>query len=1121
MNHLQKKRLSFFLCIVMGLSFFPFTAAYAEEAESIEGEAISVSDGYEVSIGAFGEETIVDIGTEQEKSHEHSYSAAVTDPTCTEQGFTTYTCACGDSYADDYTDALNHPQIIDILEVPPTETAPGTTAGKKCAVCGEILEGCEEIPLPEETEIVIEEQTVTDSSVAEEEYAFVIEGTETEESLSATSRSTVAHSDTWGDLEWTLDDAGTLIISGTGEIEDFNSDSTEAWKAYKDTIVTVSINSGITLIGTYAFSDCSCLASITIPDSVMGISKMAFHGCNSLKSISIPDSIINICDYSFDNCEKLNDIYYGGTQGQWNQIDIGTNNDELFSATIHFESTHVTIVDSGLWGDLNWSLDNNGTLTISGTGEMNNFSLWSSEAWRQYASNIKKIILHSSLTSIGQYAFCDCVNLSTISIPAGITSIGSSAFYRCDNLKTAGPIGSGCNIEFGWSTEIPANAFDRCDPLINIMIPNSVTSIGDRAFASCDSLTSITIPFGVTSINPETFYKCYSIKSITIPESVTDIGDSAFSGCSSLEDVYFGGTQAEWRIITIGQGNEDLTNATLHYIDTGIVSTVTFDMKGYGTDKTPNPKTVEDGRTINDPFPTTDDKKIDGVYLYKWYTKFDLSAASEFRFTTPITEDLTLYARWGCLLEYVTEHGTVTNPKRFIEIGQKANTGVKPSAVAGYEFAGWCTDEACNNAFDFNTPITTNIRLYAKWIPNFKIIKGNGGTAHHGSNYAFTLGYTYSDYSLSNESFKVFITKEGSEFGDAINHEHYFVKWDEDDRVVVYLQVSYINTCDETTYNIRFDTGLEDFGYIEGSFMVSKDPKPSYTVAFEMNNHGTQIPAQQIESGEKATKPVPNPTQDGFAFYDWYADQKCTTVFDFDREITENTIIYARWRCIVTYDATPGTVTISGRTSSAMKVYRDENEKAIYHEPNALAGYVFDMWCIDEAREIPFDFNTPIARNTTLYAKWIPGFSIIEGDGGTAHYGNDYAFTLNYSYSDYEINSDLFKVFVAKEGSEFGNALSQENYVITSDSDGLVVMALKAAYINTCEDAETYKIRFDTGLEDPGFTDGMFNINTDLTTTWNVIFEMKGHGEAPASQRVESGYRATRPTDPTAPGYVF
>ena len=105
-----------------------------------------------------------------------------------------------------------------------------------------------------------------------------------------------------------------------------------------------------------------------------------------------------------------------------------------------------------------------------------------------------------SVTSIGEFAFCDCSGLTSITIPNSVTSIGSYAFSYCSSLTS-------------------------------ITIPNSVTSIGEWAFRYCSGLTSITIPSSVTSIEGHAFDGCSGLTSITIPNSVTSIGDCAFSCC--------------------------------------------------------------------------------------------------------------------------------------------------------------------------------------------------------------------------------------------------------------------------------------------------------------------------------------------------------------------------------------------------------------------------------------------------------------------------------------------------------------------------------------------------------------------------------------------------------------
>lgn len=195
----------------------------------------------------------------------------------------------------------------------------------------------------------------------------------------------------------------------------------------------------------------------------------------------------------------------------------------------------VDTVASGTCGaegdgsNLTWTLDSEGTLTISGQGAMADDSPW----WNDRTA-IKTVNICDGVTSIGSSAFDDCSKLTSVTIPAGVTAIGSSAFFGCSNLTDV-------TIPDG-ITSISDSVFCQCSSLASVTIPSSVTSIEGGAFQNCTSLTSVIIPVGVTAIGDHAFYSCSSLTNIIIPEGTTSIGDSAFSRCSSLTDVSIPGS---------------------------------------------------------------------------------------------------------------------------------------------------------------------------------------------------------------------------------------------------------------------------------------------------------------------------------------------------------------------------------------------------------------------------------------------------------------------------------------------------------------------------------------------------------------------------------------------------
>ncbi|MBQ6165154.1 MAG: leucine-rich repeat protein [Clostridia bacterium] len=249
--------------------------------------------------------------------------------------------------------------------------------------------------------------------------------------------------------------------------------------------------------------------------------------------------------------------------------------------TVHFAAFAADVVDSGECGSfMTWTLDAAGTLTVSGTGDMEASSRWTQE----HRLDIKKVIIEKGVESIASHAFYDCAELKEVTIPDGMKSIGRYAFYRCVSLQSVKIPDSvtwigdytflGC--ESMTELKLPAGitvisdySFDDCPKLTDLRIPARVTDVGNDAFYDCDRLTGVAFPDGVTIIWINAFGSCDGLRQILIPKSVKEIKLYAFTKCEKLSDVYYAGSEEEWNNIMIDQSNTELLNAAIHYNWTG------------------------------------------------------------------------------------------------------------------------------------------------------------------------------------------------------------------------------------------------------------------------------------------------------------------------------------------------------------------------------------------------------------------------------------------------------------------------------------------------------------------------------------------------------------------------
>ena len=180
------------------------------------------------------------------------------------------------------------------------------------------------------------------------------------------------------------------------------------------------------------------------------------------------------------------------------------NHDEEYS------DEAILAASSGACGtSLTYTIDDEGTMTVSGSGNMYTWRRETLVSWYSARKLIKKVVLEEGVENVGRYAFNSCDNLESIVIPDSVTSIGNEAFYGCKKLSEI----KGCK---------------------------SITSIGDRAFYGCALLTELRVPEGVTAIGPETFFGCAEMKTLCLPDSLEKIGEAVFSGCAKLTQINLG-----------------------------------------------------------------------------------------------------------------------------------------------------------------------------------------------------------------------------------------------------------------------------------------------------------------------------------------------------------------------------------------------------------------------------------------------------------------------------------------------------------------------------------------------------------------------------------------------------
>ena len=378
------------------------------------------------------------------------------------------------------------------------------------------------------------------------------------------------------DLTWTLDDSGTLTISGTGAMYDYDTGNNDLppWYSRRDQIQEVVIGNGVTSIGNDAFYGCTKLETVDLSNatSLEKIGQYAFALCKSLSEITIPAKVERIGEYAFYDCYDYNN-HSGGLK------------------TVTFaENSRLTTIEEHAFYKCRYleKIEIPASVTSIGGYAFNS------------CANLKELAFapNSQLKSIGEYAF-GAVSTDTVSpaytsvqIPASVSEIGKGAFYHCLELKT---------VVFEEGSQLKA--------------------LGDGVFVDCGSLKEFTIPANVETIGEAAFAFCVKLEKITIPKSVKKIGQAAFALCP-LKTVYYDGTAEEWANIEI-----DETKIEIDDIDfsNGILKTTTVitSKEDEPAKPTQYPITIDNGTAYIDGEPVTEAKENDVVTIVADETAFD------------------------------------------------------------------------------------------------------------------------------------------------------------------------------------------------------------------------------------------------------------------------------------------------------------------------------------------------------------------------------------------------------------------------------------------------------------------------------------------------------------------
>ncbi|WP_042374473.1 InlB B-repeat-containing protein [Neobacillus jeddahensis] len=519
-----------------------------------------------------------------------------------------------------------------------------------------------------------------------------------------------------------------------------------------------------------------------------------------------------------------------------------------------------------------------------------------------------------------------------------------------------------------------------------------------------------------------------------------------------------------------------------------------------GGDSVASQNVIYEEKAINPGIPTKE-----GYTFAGWYS--DEARTNLYDFNEPVKAATKLYAKWTHNQYEVNfdPNGGSNIASETVKYNEKAMQPEAPTKE-GYTFAGWYSDEARTNLYDFDAPVKGSMILYAKWTPNQYEVSfdSNGGSQVAAQNVTYKEkvgmplvptkeGYTfagwYNDEALTNLYDFNDPVKAATKLYAKWTHNQYEVNFDPNGGSNIASETVKYNekatqpeapTKEGYTfagwYSDEARTNLYDFDApVKGSMILYAKWTPNqYEVSFDSNG-GSQVAAQNVTYKEKVGMPLV-PTKEGYTFAGWYSDEARTNLYDFNEPVKAATKLYAKWthnQYEVNFDTNGGTAVASANVKY--------NEKATKPEAPTKEGYTFAGWHSDEALTTLYDFDAPVKAEMILYAKWTP--------------------------NQYEVSFD----------SNGGSQVADQS-VTYKEKVGMPLVPTKEGYTF----AGWYGDEARANLYD--FNEPV-KAATKLYAKWThnqyeVNFDPNG-GSGIASENVKYNEKATKPTVPTKEGHTF